>query len=283
MKEIINSFIDSAKERLKNPILASFFISWFVFNWKAIFYITQSKNSIENKIIFIDKNYVNVNNNFWYPLLFSVFYILVIPYILWVFDQISARAIIGRKSSALRLNISDIKNKQKIAIEESELENIRASFRDKADLNKKIEILTSQIIDKDEIIDSLNDSLKVVKDENFKVKEFLNENDENIINENENSFYSNLYKEFKESDLFDFFKEIGSEISRRNGLPNKIDDLVVEKYKHSGIIVEHRDDENQKIYYKLTKKGQSFWGIYLSNIKVSKKEKANEIIEDLPF
>ncbi len=130
---------------------------------------------------------------------------------------------------------------------------------------------------------TLNDGLKLVKEENSKVKEFLNENDENKINENENSSYSNLYKEFKESDLFDFFKEIGSEISRRNSLPDKIDDLVVEKYKHSGIITEYKDQENQIIYYRLTKKGQFFWEKYLSNIKVSKKIKGAEIVDDLPF
>ena len=215
-----------------------------------------------------------------FPLLFSAFYILAFPYILWLFDQISAKAIIGSKSSALKLNLSDIRNKQKIADEESELENIKASFRDKADLNKKIENLNSQIVEKDEIIETLNSGLKDIKEENLKVKDFLNENDENIINENENSNYLNLYKEFKDSDLFDFFKEIGSEISRRSGLPDKIDDLVVEKFKHSGIIVEYKDGENQRIYYNLTKKGQSFWRIYLSNIKVSKKHKVND---DLPF
>ena len=115
MKEIINSILDSTKERLKNPLLGSFVFSWIIFNWKPIFYIIFSKNSIENKIDFVSECYSLINTNFWYPLFFSIFYILIFPYALWAFDKLSTKAIIGRKENLLELNISDIKNKQKIA------------------------------------------------------------------------------------------------------------------------------------------------------------------------
>lgn len=283
MKEIINSILDSTKDRLKNPILGSFVFSWVIFNWKAIFYILLSEQPIERKIKYTEENFSNIYNNFWFPLYFSTFYILFFPYILWLFDQISSKAIVGRKMSALKLNISDIQNKQKIAIEESELENLRASYRDKADLNKKIEILTSQLNDKTEIIESLNDELKEIREQQSKVKDFLSENSEITFTEKEQSEYLLLYKNFKDSDIFDFFKEIGSEISRRNALPKNIDDLVVEKYKHSGIIIEHKDEENERIYYKLTRKGQFFWGRFLNNIIITKKNKVLKDPDDLPF
>lgn len=250
---------------------------------EAIFFIFLSDKSIENKIKFIDRNYDNIYTNFWFPLSFSAFYILVFPYILWLFDQISAKAIVGRKTSALKINISDIKNKQKIAVEESELENLRASYRDKADLNKKIEILTFQLNEKSEIIESLNDELNAIKEQQSQVSDFLKENVQISFNEIEEEQYLDLYKDFKDSDIYDFFREIGSEISRRNSLPHNIDDLVVEKFKHSGIIVEFKDEENERIYYKLTRKGQFFWGKFLNNIIITKNNKQLQEPDDLPF
>lgn len=280
MKEIINSILDSAKERLKNPLLGSFIFSWIIFNWKPIFYIIFSTNSIENKINFVSECYSLLNNNFWFPLLFSVFYIVVFPYILWAFDKLSSIAIIGRKENVLKLNISDIRNKQKIAIEESELENIKASYRDKADLNKKIEILNNQLNDKEEIIEMQNIELNKIKNEENKLKEFIRNNTDSTLNDNEN--LKKQYIDFRESDIFDFFKEIGSEISRRNSLPNNLDDLVIEKYRHLGIFKEDRDEENQRNFYKFTPKGDYFWRQYIMNIRITKKSKINEV-DDLPF
>lgn len=278
MKEIINSILDTAKERLKNPLLGSFIFSWVIFNWKPIFYIVLSENSIENKIDFISECYSSLNNAFWFPLIFSIFYIVVFPYILWAFDKLSSKAIIGRKENVLNLNISDIRNKQKIAVEESDLENIKASYRDKADLNKKIEILNNQLNEKEEIIEMQNVELNQIKSEENRLKEFIKNNENETFNENESLKIQ--YIDFRNSDIYDFFKEIGSEISRRNSLPNKIDDLVIEKYRHSGIIREERDEENQRTLYKFTSKGEYFWRQYIMNIRITKKAKVQD---DLPF
>lgn len=285
MKEIINSILDSTKDRLKNPLLGAFVFSWLIFNWKPLFYILFSNNSIENKIDFITECYCLINNNFWFPLMFSIFYIIMFPYILWGFDKLSSKAIIGRKDNILNLNISDIKNQQKIAFEESELENIKASYRDKADLNKKIEILNNQLTEKDEIINIQNIELNQVKNDQTRLRDFIKTNTDSNLNDKEKINLQNQFLEFKKSDIYRFFREIGTDISRRNTLPNNIDDLVIEKYRLNEIIKEIRDEENSRLYYKFTPKGESFWKQYIMSITFLDKsnEKVEDEPDDLPF
>jgi hypothetical protein len=281
MKEIINSILDSTKERLKNPLLGSFVISWVIFNWKPIFYMILSNESIENKIDFISECYSSMYFNFWFPLFFSIFYIVIFPYILWGFDKLTSKGIIGRKENVLELNISDLKNKKRIAVEESELENIKASYRDKADLNKKIEILNGQLNEKDEIIAMQDIDLNSLRTDLSNVKELLKSRTDSNLTEKAKKDLAYEYHDFRNSDIYEFFREIGSEISRRNSIPSKTDDLVIEKYKHSGLIQEVRDEKTQRTYYKFTNKGEYFWKRYIMNIRVTKKMKEKD--DDLPF
>jgi hypothetical protein len=285
MKEIINSILDSTKDRLKNPLLGAFVFSWLIFNWKPLFYILFSNNSVENKIDFITECYCSMNNNFWFPLMFSILYIIMFPYILWGFDKLSSKAIIGRKDNIINLNISDIKNQQKIAFEESELENIKASYRDKADLNKKIEILNNQLIEKDEIINIQNIELNQIKNDQTRLRDFIKTNTDSDLNNNEKINLQNQFLEFKKSDIYRFFRVIGTDISRRNSLPSNIDDLVIEKYRLNDIIKEIRDEENSRLYYQFTPKGESFWKQYIMGITFLDKsnEKVEDEPDDLPF
>lgn len=285
MKEIINSILDSTKDRLKNPLLGAFVFSWLIFNWKPLLYILFSNTSIENKIDFIAECYCSINDNFWFPLMFSIFYIIMFPYILWGFDKLSSKAIIGRKDNILNLNISDIKNQQKIAFEESELENIKASYRDKADLNKKIEILNNQLIEKDEIINIQNIELNQVKNDQTRLRDFIKTNTDSALNSKDKINLQNQFLEFKKSDIYRFFREIGTDISRRNSLPNNIDDLVIEKYRLNEIIKEIRDEENSRLYYQFTPKGEYFWKQYIMSITFIDKsnEKVEDEPDDLPF
>lgn len=158
----------------------------------------------------------------------------------------------------MNLTISDIRNKQKIAVEESDLENIKASYRDKADLNKKIEILNNQLNEKNEIIEMQKIEFNQFKNEENRLKDLIKNNSFSSIDEKENSNFKKQYLEFKQSDMFEFFKEIGSEISRRNSIPHLTNDLVIEKYRHSELIKEERDDENLRTLYKFTPKGDFF-------------------------
>ena len=78
IKEFFLSFIESTKDRLKNPMIGAFIIAWVAINWRFIFILFFSNKKIEDKITFIETNYFDLNYNLWIPLGFAVFYILIL-------------------------------------------------------------------------------------------------------------------------------------------------------------------------------------------------------------
>ncbi len=229
MREIINSFLDNSKERIKNPFLGAFIISWIAFNWKPIVILLFSEKEIEQKITFINENYISLQYNLWFPLIFAIVYVVVLPYIMLVFDKLSSKALEGRKENIVKQNIFDIKAKQKLAGEENILENIRAKFRDKADLNKKIESLSSQLEEIRIVNENLELKLKESEEKELQYKEIIQQNSSEEYTVKEKFLLAEEYEKFRKSDIFQFFREIGSSVSRMNTVPNKMDSLVIEK------------------------------------------------------
>lgn len=280
MKELINTLFDSSKERIKNPFIGAFVFSWIAFNWKAVFILLFSSLSVLERIDEITQNYSSIAFTLWLPLGFAIIYVGILPYIMWLFDWISKRSWRGRKQNLVEQQIFEIRSKQRIAEEESALENIRASYRDKADLNKKIEVLTTQLNERDETNEMLEKELKSLKEDRFQLQEIIKQQTQEALTEAEKEEFELEYKKFRESDLYDFFRELGASISRRNGVPSSMNDLVVEKYRHSGIIKEVEDNESQRMYTVFTKKGEYFWKRYVMSVRITKRKEEHD---DLPF
>lgn len=55
-KELFSSSISTAAQRVKNPALGAFALSWCAFNWKQILYLLLSKTTILDKITYIAGN-----------------------------------------------------------------------------------------------------------------------------------------------------------------------------------------------------------------------------------
>ena len=88
MKEFLNSLFQSSSERIKNPFIFSFIFSSIFFNWKTILTLLYSSKTIEDRIEYVSSCYVNINISLYYPLLFSLFYIILLPYLMWLFEKI---------------------------------------------------------------------------------------------------------------------------------------------------------------------------------------------------
>ncbi|PKR81776.1 hypothetical protein CW751_00090 [Brumimicrobium salinarum] len=256
--------MQSSKERIKNPILGAFLISFIVFNWKPIFIVLFASQPIQEKINQVEVSYSTYLTNIWLPLAFALFYVLILPYIMLLFDKMSKKALEGRKNNILNQKLFDYESKKQLAKKESELEDERAGFRDTANLNKKIDVLTRQIEERDETINTLQKEL------NIKAYDNSSPNDNTHLSKEE-------YESFKKSDLFHHFKSLGTAISKFENVPRDMDTITIEKFKHSDIIREVLDEKNQKIYYKFTKKGILFWKEFVLNSDVSPLD------NDLPF
>lgn len=281
MKEILKSFFETSRERIKNPLIGTFLISWAAINWKPITVLLFSNQSIENKIDYIESCYSNFSTYFLSPFLIALIYVIILPYFMWAVDEIIRKSTIGRKRNLIKQKIFDYEGKQKIAIEDSKLEDLKASYRDKADFNKQIEQLRNQIDEREEHLKELSTELQNVHSENQDLKKLISDSD-NIKKNNQDSIYENQYIEFKESDLYDYFKEVGVKIRNGGNFPHGINEIIKEKYLLKNIVEEVQTED--KFYYKFTNKGLSFWKKYVNNIRVSKNIKPSDDIDDnLPF
>lgn len=165
LKEFFLSFIESAKDRLKNPMIGAFIMAWVAINWRFLAILLFSSKTIEQKIEFIESNYFDINYNLWIPLGFAVFYVLILPYIMALFDWLSQKGIAARKLISKNHRISDIQHRQEIAAEEWQLSKIKEGSPDITALKDKIEELETYIKEKDEVINTLSDTIEDTKQE----------------------------------------------------------------------------------------------------------------------
>ncbi|MFU1574873.1 hypothetical protein ACM2V4_02105 [Escherichia coli] len=56
LKEYLSSTINTAAQRVRNPVFGAFALSWCAFNWKSILYLLLSDSSIIDKITYISSN-----------------------------------------------------------------------------------------------------------------------------------------------------------------------------------------------------------------------------------
>tara|TARA_B110000240_G_scaffold16777_1_gene17120 strand:+ start:333 stop:1151 length:819 start_codon:yes stop_codon:yes gene_type:complete len=272
MKEIFKSFFEVTKERIKNPIIGTFMISWILINWRPIFIAIFSNKSIVERIELIELNYSSVHSYLTIPLVIAFVYVIILPYLMWGIDELMQKSTTGRKKNLTKQIIIDYNGKQQIAIEESKLEDKKASYRDKADFNKQIEQLRNQLDERDK-------ELKEIQEENINLKVVANNSSDSEV---ENLLNNHTYAKFEESDLINYFKEVGVRIRNNREFPHGINEIIKEKFLVQDIIEEIKEENNH--YYQFSKKGLYFWGKYVNSIRISNNFKPSENIDDdLPF
>lgn len=281
MKGIITAILDTSKDRLKNPFIGAFVLSWIAINWKPIATFLFSKETIKERIQIIELSYESVWNVLYFPLIIAGIYIVILPYVMLGFDMLANIALKKRKEKLIDLKFFDIQGRKKLAISESELEDIKANYRNKADLNKKIERLEDNIEKKNEFIENLQAKIETLNKDYENLKRLSTDSMNLSFTLEEEKELNIEYSKFREEDYSDFFKEVGSEVSQNNSVPPKIDSIIIEKYIYAGIIKKIVDKEEQSINYVFTRKGRYFWKEYVSGIRVSKPIKFEP--DDLPF
>lgn len=164
MKNILESISKSAEERIRNPFIGAFTISWLIFNWQFIYYILFSDKKVEEKLLFVVKNF----HNYWYilvfPLLSSLFYLLIVPYVnLWT-DKFVKKS---KKQRELEIHENDkikIQRETEIAKENVLKEIAVSQEREKGSHNRFVEELQGKIkILEDDLSAERTNNLEIVK------------------------------------------------------------------------------------------------------------------------
>ena len=79
VRDIAQSIQLILNDRITSPFAGSFFFSWFVWNWKLLYYLFLSNIGIPERFDYIDKHFINLQHNIVYPFLSAVFLIVVYP------------------------------------------------------------------------------------------------------------------------------------------------------------------------------------------------------------
>ena len=145
MKNIINTFFKTTEERIRNPFMGAFITSWIVFNWKPIFYFILAEESIVTKIDYIEKNFNDIWNYLYFPLLAAVFYIVILPHLNLIFDAINKYSTAKKNEAVILKKIQIIEDEKKLAIEELKLEEAKTQFRERNTHNLLVDELQQQI------------------------------------------------------------------------------------------------------------------------------------------
>lgn len=284
MKEFFSNFFKISNERLKNPLLFSFFLSWIIFNWRPVFTLFLSDKKIEDRIIYISKNFSDIEYTLYFPLIFSIGYVLLLPYFTWAIEVLVQFAKTGRKQNLIKEQLSDLRDKQKIAREEYKYEQERAGNAELSQMNSTILELTNSNTEKDKTIKRLKIDLTESIKELRKLKQYISFENLNEVDFNDEvkKELDKEYEEFIKTEVATYFEEIGSEISQFKTIPKNIDRIVVEKLIYNGLIEQIDDKENHRTYYVLTKKGKYFWKNYVLSKEIMTKEELDRS-NDLPF
>ncbi|MEE9363820.1 MAG: hypothetical protein V3U92_14560 [Cellulophaga sp.] len=284
MKEFISNFFKVSNERLKNPLLFSFLFSWIAFNWRPIFTLLLSDKVIENRINYITENFSEIQYNLYYPLVFSIGYVLLLPYFTWLIEFLVQFAKNGRKQNLVNEQILDLKDKQKIAKEEFKYEQEKAGNAEISQLNLKIQKLVSTNEEKDKLIESIRIDLTESKKERNKLEQYINleSPDDSEYSEDSKKELDKEYEEFLKTEVSTYFEGIGTEISQFKSIPKNTDKIIIEKLIYSGLIKRIDDEENQRVYYSMTKKGKYFWKNYVLSMNIMTKQEW-ETQNELPF
>jgi hypothetical protein len=246
---MISEFRKSIKavlyERLTSPFSGAFFFSWFVRNWKLLYYLFFSNNEVVKRIAFVEVNFVNPWNNLVYPFLSSVFLIVLYPFIstgaFWVWLRFK------NWQNELR---NEIENKQLLTLEKSV--ELRMEIRNQQEqFDKILSSKTEEISLLKKEIDSMREQFK-----NIDTTKLLPEEDR-TMEEKEEEFWS-----FMSSPWSDHIKDVAATMQRNQNFVDRVGPDVA-SYFISNDLVARRNDNN--VLYDFTSKGKYFLKKYLEN------------------
>lgn len=269
MTSYLISLIEAYKERIRNPLISSFLLSWMIFNWKIVSVYFFSDIPMVEKIQLIELKYSNLLNILVFPLLSAIFYILILPFIMWGIDQISIISWKGRKAVAHAQQMKNYEWKKKLAQEEAELQVVKSNNLDLQILNQEIANVRNQLEfqlelnrEKEVLIRDLNEKLKAkpfVLSTSDGDSEYDNDDE---ISPEQKEFINNLrleFEKFRNSNLYHTFSQVASKLYENKELEHELLGNNINALIAAQLIKKVRPSESAVSGYALTSLGKSFF------------------------
>lgn len=204
--DLIQSTIDSSKERIKTPITGAFTCSFIIYNWQPILILFFSDSSIESRIA-VTKTYFDLISFLW-PIGMAVLFTTLIPVLMWGLDSINIFAKKKRLGKSFENRKNLIREKIKIAKDVNELKDAESGNKEKQDYINQIKSLESNVEQLQQSRLQIEAANKISIDQlNAKLKE-ANKINEDLLNNIPESKYAkvnpdvlNRYLKIKAKDI----------------------------------------------------------------------------------
>lgn len=248
--DLFKDLHDSAKERLKNPIVGTYICSFLMYNWKAIFILMFSKKSIEENILKIENDYFKWEN-FVVPFVMLVVYTFLVPWLMIKVDALLKNIKEQRIKNQYNEKIFKTKEKTDLAKEEFKLINEKNGNKSLQELENQIKELNQsheQIKETDRLtIEKLNEALK----ESNQMVEDLNKALRNYRSESNLGFYEEIIDG----------KVVGLSVAGvlRATIVDSNYNVLEQNINRVNFLIENGIVERTKTGNRLTNKGRDLW------------------------
>lgn len=212
IREFANSFKAILYDRIVSPLSSAFICSWSIINWKLLLVLFGDGDSVVNKINYIEQNLLNKSTILYYPILSTVFIIVIYPwlsniaYFIWqLANSFKLKTRLKFEDSSpltLKQSIELRKEIQRKDLEFNEL--LQGKNETISNLDNHNKYLTDIISQKEKELDALknsttNQTVNHIKQEaNADYKEWLNEFHERFDN---NPHYKNEFDDVLDASL----------------------------------------------------------------------------------
>lgn len=154
IKEILNNI----KDRLSNPLIFSFLLSWLIYNWEitvALVWYDKSQISAEGcKSIFefIQYKLDNRYGSTFLPVIIAFIYTLGFPYLKYVINILNSKALEWGKKNEIKF-LKEVTS--------LEIENLKVNLKDSNNRNIELDIINNEIRKEIDDVSFLNGYWKV--------------------------------------------------------------------------------------------------------------------------
>ncbi|QNR23642.1 hypothetical protein [Croceimicrobium hydrocarbonivorans] len=145
ISELVREFWQSGKERLKNPIIGAFLISWSVLNYDILILFFSSVEPLAR--IALIQQHVSFEKTTLYPLIVALVVRLVLPYLSLFQDQIVEFARLKRGQLSEKWDEERRRKSKEEASHQYEVAMLKSGEREANQLRKQMEALELQKAD----------------------------------------------------------------------------------------------------------------------------------------
>ncbi|MGR3857383.1 coiled-coil domain-containing protein [Chryseobacterium indologenes] len=224
ISKAVSDVSDIILDRFKNPYITAFSISWVACNWKPIAFFILSKGNVEYKIKKISIHHNNIWYYLWWPLILSLIFLFIIPYLNLVNEWFVKRSVKKRADYIKDQIVDKITRDKDIAIADhlkNEAVRILKEGKDQATYIKKLE---DQIADSKSELERQRDiNLENQNSFSSELKK-INDHFSDVIEEHKKNYEKLLFEKANlQNQLTDFNNmnnALVDEVQRLNSEPN---------------------------------------------------------------